>query len=84
MRALRGPDGVLILDDSIAEKSYTDENELVRWHYDHMQGRNVKGINFITALYHRYNVSLPVGFALVTKTEMYVDLKTEQPKRRSA
>ena len=72
-----------ILDDSIAEKPYTDENELVCWHYDHMQGRSVKGINFITALYHRYKVSVPVGFALVTKTESYVDPKPEQPKRRS-
>jgi hypothetical protein len=83
VRALQGPDGVLILDDSIAEKPYTDENELVCWHYDHTQGRSIKGINFITALYHRYNVSLPVGFALVTKTETYVDPKTEQLKRRS-
>ena len=27
--------GVLILDDSIEEKPYTDENEIVVWHYSH-------------------------------------------------
>ena len=84
VRAVQGDDGVLILDDSIAEKPYTDENDLVCWHYDHMHGRSVKGINFLTALYHRHNVSLPVGFALVTKTETYVDPKTEKIKRRSS
>ncbi|KTD14744.1 hypothetical protein Lisr_2452, partial [Legionella israelensis] len=26
-------DGVLLLDDSIEEKSYTDENEINCWHY---------------------------------------------------
>src|SRR5437762_6904582 len=84
VRALQGEDGVVIMDDSIAAKPYTDENELICWHYDHMQGRNVKGINFVSALYYRHNVSLPVGFELVTKTEWYVDPKTQEPKRRAA
>jgi len=83
VRSLQGEDGVLIIDDSIAEKPYTDENELICWHYDHIQGCNVKGINFVSALYHRHNISLPVGFELVTKTEWYTDPKTQEPKRRS-
>jgi DDE superfamily endonuclease len=40
-------DGVLIFDDTIQEKPYTDENELVCWHFDHTQGRSVKGINIL-------------------------------------
>jgi hypothetical protein len=43
--------GVLIIDDTIEEKPYTDESELVCWHYDHSKGRSVKGINLISALY---------------------------------
>jgi hypothetical protein len=27
--------GVLIIDDTIEEKPYTDESELICWHYDH-------------------------------------------------
>ena len=27
-------DGVLIVDDTVEEKPYTDESELVCWHYD--------------------------------------------------
>lgn len=75
----------LIVDDSIAEKPYTDENDIVCWHYDHSSDRQVKGINFLTALYHSYRrgVSLPVGFALVAKTERYVDKKDGKEKRRS-
>lgn len=83
VRALQGEDGVLIVDDSIAEKPYTDENELICWHYDHIHGHNVKGINFVSTLYHRHNVSLPVGFALVMKTEWYNDSKTGELKRRA-
>ncbi len=69
VRAIQRADGVLILDDSIAEKPYTDENEIVCWHYDHTTGGMVKGINFMTALYHVRDVSLPVGFAIIAKTE---------------
>jgi DDE superfamily endonuclease len=83
VRAMQQEDGVLIIDDTIAEKPYTDENEIVCWHYDHAQDRQVKGINFLSALYHVQAVSLPVGFRLVAKTEYYTDKKDGKTKRRS-
>ncbi|NJL43579.1 MAG: transposase [Pseudanabaena sp. SU_2_4] len=75
--------GVLIVDDSIEEKPYTDENEHICWHYDYSKDRQVKGINFISLLYHSQGVSLPIGFVLVAKTETYKDEKTGKIKRRS-
>jgi hypothetical protein len=83
VRAIESPYGCIIIDDSIEEKPYTDENDIVCWHYDHAHGCQVKGINFITALYASQNVSLPVGFQIVAKTETYVDEKTDATKRRS-
>jgi hypothetical protein len=73
----------MIVDDSISEKPYTDENDIICWHYDHSKGRTVKGINFISALYHSGGVSLPVGFSLIAKTEYYIDKKDGKHKRRS-
>jgi hypothetical protein len=61
--------GAMISDDSIEEKPYTDENDMVCWPYDHSQARLVKGINFVTALYHSQGRTLPVGFPLMAKTE---------------
>jgi hypothetical protein len=50
----------------------------------------VKGINFLSAVYHvpqldqsHPEVSLPVAFRLVAKTEQYVDQKDGKTKRRS-
>src|SRR5215210_3525652 len=83
VRQVQSPEGVLLIDDSIEEKPYTDENEIVCWHYDHASDRQVKGINFITALYHSQEVSLPIGFQLIAKTEYYLDEKTQKQKRRS-
>jgi hypothetical protein len=83
VRAIERLDGVLVLDDSIAEKPSTDENDIICWHYDHTQGRSVKGINFLTALYHVQGISLPVGVTLIAKTEHYVDKKDGKSKRRS-
>ena len=83
VREVQSEQGVLIIDDSIEEKPYTDENEIVCWHYDHSKDRMLKGINFLTALYHSQGVSVPVGFHLVAKTEKYTDPKTQKEKRRS-
>jgi hypothetical protein len=83
VRKVQSEVGVLVIDDSIEEKPYTDENDIVCWHYDHSKDRNVKGINFVTALYASHGVSLPVGFQLIAKTETYTDQKTQQEKRRS-
>jgi hypothetical protein len=82
-RKINSSEGVLIIDDSIEEKPYTDENEIVCWHYDHSKDRSIKGINFLSMLYHNQDVSLPVGFELVAKTEAYLDKKTGKMKRRS-
>lgn len=83
IRKMENADGVLIVDDSISEKPYTDENDIICWHYDHSKQRNIKGINFVTCLYHSVGVSLPVGFEIVTKTEQYLDPKSKKGKRRS-
>jgi hypothetical protein len=83
VREVQSEQGVLILDDSIEEKPYTDENDIVCWHYDHSKDRMLKGINFLTALYSSQGVSVPVGFHLVAKTEKYTDPKTQKEKRRS-
>lgn len=83
VREIQSEEGVLIVDDSIAEKLYTDENDIVCWHYDHAQDRTVKGINFMTTLYHSREISLPVGFTLVAKAHYYIDKKDGKQKRRS-
>jgi hypothetical protein len=83
VREVQSEAGVLIIDDSIEEKPYTDENDIVCWHYDHSKDQMLKGINFLTALYSSQGVSVPVGFHLVAKTETYTDPKTQKEKRRS-
>jgi len=83
VRAIQQEEGVMIVDDSIAEKPYTDENAIICWHYDHAQDRQVKGINCLSAVYHVQDITLPVGFRIVAKTEYYIDQKDGKTKRRS-
>jgi DDE superfamily endonuclease len=83
VREVEREDGVLIFDDTIQEKPYTDENEVVCWHFDHTKGRSVKGINILNCLYHVSGVSLPVAFELVRKPYLYSDLATRKVKRKS-
>jgi hypothetical protein len=83
IRAIQQTEGVIIVDDSIAEKPYTDENDIICWHYDHTTGGRTKGINFLTTLYYASETALPVGFTVIAKTEHYVDPKDGKAKRRS-
>ena len=83
IRKVEQEDGILIFDDTIEEKPYTDENEIVCWHFDHAQNRSVKGINILSALVRYDDVALPVAYELVRKTETFVDPKTGKTKRRA-
>ena len=80
--------GCLIFDDSLLEKPYTDENEIVGWFYDHCENRNKKGINLLTAFYHsekRENdlpLRIPVAFECVKKDITYTDAKTGKIRRQ--
>lgn len=75
--------GVLIIDDTIEEKPYTDESGLVCWHYDHSKGRNVKGINLLSTLHQVGDLSVPVAFELVEKSEWVFNEKKERWQRKS-
>ena len=88
VRKYEQEDNCLIFDDTIIEKPYTDENEIMAWHWDHSKGRSVKGINVLNVFYHNqlndkdyFNV--PVDFQIVSKTIRFCDLKTRQEKRKS-
>ena len=83
VREIGSDDGVLIFDDTIQEKNWTDESELVCWHFDHCKNRSVKGVNILNAVYHSNNTSVPVGYDLITKPIHYCDVKTKKRKRKS-
>ncbi len=83
IREIESDAACLIIDDSLEEKPYTDENDIICWHYDHSRQGLVKGINFLSLLYQTTGMALPIGFALVTKTEKYLDPKDGKQKRRS-
>jgi hypothetical protein len=81
VRQVQSEDGVLIIDDSVEEKLYSDESELICWHWDHTVNRSVKGINLLTCLYYSQQVALPVAFELVTKPDFVPNKKTGKLKR---
>lgn len=76
--------GVLILDDSIEEKPYTDENEIVAWHHSHAKGRHVKGINILSCLVSYNDVVLPFGYEIIHKDVKFSDIETGRLKRKSS
>jgi hypothetical protein len=80
VREIESEDGVLIFDDTVQEKPYSSENELINWHFDHTVGRSVKGINLLNCIYHSNEASLPVAFKLITKPIQYCDIATRKRK----
>jgi len=76
--------GVLILDDSIKEKPYTDENELISWHYSHAKNRCVKGVNILSCLVRYGDIALPISYEPICKDVSFCDVKTKREKRKSS
>ena len=83
VRTIEREDGVLIFDDTIQEKPYTDENELICWHFDHSKNRSVKGLNLLNCIYQVGDVSVPVAYELVRKPIRFCDRQTRRVKRKS-
>lgn len=76
--------GVLIIDDTIEEKTYTDENEIICWHYSHSKSRCVKGVNLLSCLARYGDTALPIAYELVHKDLLLCNTITRKVKRQSS
>ena len=76
--------GALILDDCIEEKPYTDENEIMCWHFSHSKGRHVKGVNLLSCIVQYGDISLPIGYEIVHKDIKFSDVETRKVKRKAS
>ena len=89
VRKYQTTDACLIFDDVIIEKPYTDENDMICWHFDHSTGKTVKGVNMLNAFYHTQGAGMeeplriPVSFQIILKTVRFSVLKTKKEKRKS-
>src|SRR5215471_8419045 len=75
VRAFEEKDACLIFDDTIIEKPYMDENEIICWHFDSKEVKAVKGVNLLSAFYSSQKdgqtIRLPIGYRIIAKTEEY-------------
>ena len=63
--------GCIIIDDTLLDKKYTAaNNDVVCWHYDHVQHKMAKGIMMLNFHYtDDTGISIPLGYEIITKTE---------------
>jgi len=78
-----GEFAVLIVDDSTLKKAHTDPSALICTHWDHSQGRFVKGLNFVSLRYQAGELALPIAVELIEKTEAVWDAKAQRTKTKS-
>ena len=50
IRTIEREDAILVIDDTIEAKPHSTQNDIICWHWDHTQNRNVKGINILNFL----------------------------------
>jgi hypothetical protein len=65
-------------------KPYTDESELICWHWDHVFQRSVKGVNFLTAIAEVQGMRLPCAVEFVRKDQWEINTKTGKGKGKSS
>lgn len=73
---------VLGVDDTIQPKPYSQENELICWHFDHTQGQTVKGMNLLSAVLTTDELAVPIGAEFIRKPIQYRTAKG-QLRRKS-
>ena len=87
VRTFEEKNACIIFDDTVIEKPYMDENEIICWHFDSKEGRAVKGINLLSGFYSCENAGqilrLPISYRIIAKTEEYIDEKSGETKRKS-
>ena len=83
IRQVESGNGVISIDDTIEEKPYTDENEIICWHYDHSAGKSVKGVNILSCIYTNDTANIPLAFEIVKKDQIVTDEKTGKQRRKS-
>jgi hypothetical protein len=74
----------LIVDDTLIEKPYSQENDIICYHHDHCSGQSVKGINLLNGglYYSQFDLYIPVFAEIITKTIKFTD-KDGKQKRKS-
>ncbi|MDR2446216.1 MAG: transposase [Treponema sp.] len=86
-RQYENREGCLVFDDTTVEKAYMDENEIVRWRYDHGKGRNAKGVNMLLAFHTAENecgkLQTPIDCQIIAKTKTEADAKAGKERRMS-
>ena len=82
VRQIESDDACIIFDDTIVDKKWTDESDIVCWHYDHTKGQNVKGVNLLNMIYYSNDVSIPIGFEVIHKYTC-CDIQSKKEHRRA-
>lgn len=59
--------GYLIGDDTVAEKKYSNKNELARWHYSGCEHGIVKGIPLVNLLWNGKGKFIPIDYRFYQK-----------------
>ncbi|MFZ2726693.1 MAG: hypothetical protein WAX77_10615 [Methylococcaceae bacterium] len=80
LRKYENEKGVIIFDDTIIHKPYSEENDLIAWHFDHTQNKTVKGMNRLNCIYHHNDKTIPLAFILIKKTKHYLDKEGKEKR----
>jgi len=70
----------LIVDDTLIHKPYSDENDIVCYHFDHVSGQSIKGINLLNGglYYKNQDKYIPIFANIVAKTEKVLEEKKDK------
>jgi len=82
IRRIADEEGYVCVDDTVEEKRYTDENDVICYHFDHSVGRSVKSMNILSMAYSNHGITIPMDYAVVEKP-IGVKGKRKAPKTKN-
>ena len=83
VRKAENDDGFLIIDNTICHKPHSKLSELICYHYDHSEGRSVRGINLLTLMIKYGATTFPIGFEVIKKDQIGIRENKEGNEKMS-
>jgi Transposase DDE domain len=74
---------ILVVDDTLIEKTFSQENDIICYHHDHCTGNNVKGINLLNGglYYNNQDIYIPVFAEIISKPIKYIDKEGKEKRK---
>ena len=83
LKPIQSNNACISVDDTIIEKPYMKENDVVSYCYDHTKSKCIKGINLLSLTYKTGDIAMPINYRVIKKDQIIPATEKTKARRKS-